>query len=117
MGWAKLQNNECVIEGFISSADNQSFDNQKDKTLEDRLIVKCKSDTFVSTREISQDIAEMSTVGNEKMEYSKSDFTDHLGEDHVRIYEIKRVIKTFIHLSDVESQIQTRIKIIAQNYK
>jgi len=65
-GWAKLQNNECVIEGFISMADNQSFDNQKDETLEDRLIVKCNSDAFASTREISKDIAEMSAVENEE---------------------------------------------------
>ena len=70
-GLGELQNNECVIEGFISAADNQSFDNQKDETLEDRLIVKCKSDTFASTREISQDIAEMSTVGNEKLNIQK----------------------------------------------
>ena len=49
-GWAKFQNNECVIEGFISMAENQSFNNQKDETLEDRLIVTCNSDTFASTR-------------------------------------------------------------------
>ena len=64
-GSAKFQNNECVIEGFISMAENQSFNNQKDETLEDRLIVTCNSDTFASTREISQDIADMSAVGNE----------------------------------------------------
>ena len=63
--FAKFQNNECVIESFISIADNQSFDNQKDEILEDRLIIKCNSDTFASTREISQAIATMSESGNE----------------------------------------------------
>ena len=50
-GWAKLQNNEYVIEGFTSTADNQSFDNQKNETLED--------------------IAEMSAVGNEQWNIQK----------------------------------------------
>ena len=31
--FAEFQNNECVIEGFISMADNQPFDSQNDKTL------------------------------------------------------------------------------------
>ena len=38
--FAKFQNNECVIEGFISMVDNQSFDSQNDETLENRLIIK-----------------------------------------------------------------------------
>ena len=60
--FAKFQNNECVIESFISTADNQSFDNQKDKTLEDRLIMKYNSET---TREISPAIATMSDSGKQ----------------------------------------------------
>ena len=69
--FATFQNNECVIEGFISMADNQSFDNQKDETLEDRLIIKANSDTFASTREISQQIAHMSADGNEYWKMKK----------------------------------------------
>ena len=69
--FATFQNNECVIEGFISMADNQSFDNQKDETLEDRLIIKANSDTFASTREISQQIAHMSADGNEDWKMKK----------------------------------------------
>ena len=61
--FAKFQNNECDIEGFISMAANQSFDSQKDETLENRLIIKCNSDTIASTREISQEIARMSATG------------------------------------------------------
>ena len=63
--FAKFQNNECVIESFISIADNQSFDNQKDETLEDRLIIKYNSDTFASIREICQAITPMSESGKE----------------------------------------------------
>ena len=69
--FATFQNNECVIEGFISMADNQSFDNQKDETLQDRLIIKANSDTFASTREISQQIAHMSADGNEDWKMKK----------------------------------------------
>ena len=56
---------------IISMADNQSFDNQKDETLEDRLIIKANSDTFASTREISQEIANMSAIGNEDWKMKK----------------------------------------------
>ena len=52
-------------------ADNQSFDNQKDETLENRLIIKANSDTFASTREISQEIANMSATGNEDWKMKK----------------------------------------------
>ena len=52
-------------------ADNQSFDNQKDETLENRLIIKANSDTFASTREISQEIAHMSAIGNEDWKMKK----------------------------------------------
>ena len=57
------------------------------------------------------------------MKYSKSDFTDHiwtlpdLGKDHVRIYEITKVIKTSIHRSDVESRIQNAHENYSTKYK
>ena len=64
---------------IISMADNQSFDNQKDETLEDRLIIKANSDTFASTREISQQIAHMSADGNEDWKMKKvSHTTNHV---------------------------------------
>ena len=69
--FATFQNNECVIEGFISMAANQSFDNQKDETFENRLIIKANSDTFASTREISQEIANISATGNEDWKMKK----------------------------------------------
>ena len=52
-------------------ADNQSFDNQNDETLENRLIIKTKSDTFASTREVSQQIAEMSVTGHDGWDMHK----------------------------------------------
>jgi len=112
-----------VIEGFISTADNESFDNQKDKTVEDRLIVKCNSDAFAFTREISKDI-EMSAVGNEEWNIQKVTLPityiwtlPDLGKDHVRIYEITKVIKTSIHRSDVESRIKNAHENYSTKYK
>ena len=67
-----FQNNDCVIEGFISMADNQSFDNQKEETLQNQLIINANSDTFASTREISQEFAHVSTLGNEDWKNQQS---------------------------------------------
>ena len=69
MVFCKFQNNECVIEGFISMADN--LDDWRYETLENRLIIKANSDTFASTREISQEIANMSAIGNEDWKMKK----------------------------------------------
>ena len=65
----KFQNNECVIGGFISIADN--LDDWRYETLENRLIIKANSDTFVSAGEINQEIANMSEIGNEDWKMKK----------------------------------------------
>ena len=122
-GWAKFQNNECVIEGFISTADNQSFDNQKDETLEDRLIVKCNSDTFASTREISQDIANMSAVGNEDWNIQKVTLPITYGRYQTQesvAFESMKSKKSSKHsyiFRMLKPEYKTRMKTIAQNYK
>ena len=58
-----------MIGGFISIADN--LDDWRYETLENRLIIKANSDTFASTREISQEIANMSAIGNEDWKMKK----------------------------------------------
>ena len=121
--FAKFQNNECVIESFISIADNQSFDNQKDETLEDRLIIKCNSDTFASTREISQAIATMYESGNEDWKIHQVTLPITYGRyqnEQSLVFESIKSQKCSKHsyiFRMLKPEYQSKMKIIAQNYK
>ena len=121
--FATFQNNECVIEGFISMADNQSFDNQKDETLEDRLIIKANSDTFASTREISQQIAHMSADGNEDWKMKKVTLPITYGRyqnQQSLSFETLKKQKKSKHsyvFRMLEPQYQAKSTEIAKNYK
>ena len=104
-------------------ADNESFDNQKDETLEDRLIVKCNSDTFASTREVSQDIANMSAVGNEDWNIQQVTLPITYGRYQTQgsvAFESMKSKKSSKHsyiLRMLKPEYKTRMKTIAQNYQ
>ena len=89
-------------------SDNQSFDNQKDETFQDRPIIKCNSDTFASTREISQAIFTLPiTYGRYQKEQSVV-FESIKSQKYSKHSNIFRMLKP---------EYQSKMKIIAQNYK
>ena len=121
--FSKIQSNEYVIEGFISMADNQSFDNQNDETLENRLIIKTKSDTFASTREVSQQIDEMSVTGHDGWDMHKLTLPITYGRYHNQqslVFKTMKSKKSSKHsyiFRMMESSYQAQIDQIANNYK
>ena len=87
------------------------------------LIVKCNSDIFASTREISQDIAEMSAVGNEGWNIQEVTLSITYGryQTQERItFESMKCKKSSKHsyiFRMLNSEYKTRMKTIPQNYK
>ena len=104
-------------------ADNQSFDSQNDETLENRLIIKCNSDTFASTRQISSEIARMSAVGNKDWKINKVTLPITYGryqsKQSISMESLKQQ-KSSKHayvFRLLEPSFQAQIKQIPQNYK
>ena len=60
---SEFQNNESVIEGMISSAAHQAFDNHVDDTLEQRLFIKLSSDNLASSKDVTKGIASCAVDG------------------------------------------------------
>ena len=99
-------------------ADNQSFDNQKDEILENRLIIKANSDTFASTREISQEIANMSAIGNEdwKMKITYGRYQNHQSLSFETLKKQEKSKHSYIFRM-FQAEYQAKISEIAKNYK
>ena len=55
--------NESVIEGMISSAAHQAFDNHAEDTLEERLSIKLNSDNLSSSKDVTRVIAKFAVDG------------------------------------------------------
>ena len=77
---SEFQNNESVIEGMISSAAHQAFDNHVDDTLEQRLFIKLSSDNLASSKDVTKVIATVVVLLMVSLngEFPKLHFQSHL---------------------------------------